>query len=135
MRSTETRHLRASVQVVRLYDDAVASGTAKEGEAECTRDLIRDKTVAIDVHIGTDGYVRRVAATGEIGAIFDATIICSLGGTTRGSSLDLEKSSKFSFTTSIDYYDIGQPVTITLPPADQIADGTTKFLPVGSAIS
>jgi len=67
--------------------------------------------VPVDVWIGNDGLVRRV----QIG-------VSGLHATTPSTSGDL------GGTMTMEFFDFGQPVDITVPPADQVFEVDPSML-------
>ncbi len=125
----ETTHVQAVVSVGRALG---ASGADRErmeqllggvgGEVD---QALRDVTFPVDVYLDADGYVRRVAMTYDFGELFGALFgaLDGLEGTGPGSEgLGAMPDLGMTMTMTVDFFDLGQPVTITEPSPDDVVD-------------
>ena len=117
----DTTHVHATLSMKQALDSAGAGRARVERSLENmpggVAGSIESLTLPVDVYIDADGYVRRIAVQVDLSGL-------------------LEKLG--SLTVTVDYRDLGQPVTITEPTADQTVSvcdlqahlpGTTKTRP------
>jgi hypothetical protein len=86
---------------------------------------LRDVTFPVDVYLDADGYVRRVAMTYDFSELFGALFgaLDGLEGTGPGSEgLGATPDLGMTMTMTVDFFDLGQPVTITEPSPDEVVD-------------
>lgn len=110
-----TVHFQATVDLTKA---APAAG-ASEAEQQSFRDFIAAsglQKVPVEVWVGADGIFRRMRMsvdTFDLGAVFRTT-----GGVTTGSV----PAEKVKMTVTVSFTDVNEPVTIELPPPDQVAE-------------
>jgi hypothetical protein len=104
VRGVDTTHYQGTLDLASALAEASADQRSK-AESELGKVGIDPSTatVPVDVWIGSDGLVRRVMI-GVDG--LKATTASSTGAT--------------SGNVTMEFYDFGQPVNITVPPADQV---------------
>jgi hypothetical protein len=113
VRGAETTHYRGTLDLASALAEVSADERAK-AESELGKVGIDPSmaTVPVDVWIGTDGLVRRVQIGVQgVETTASTTATDDLGGT---------------FTMEL--YDFGQPVNITVPPADQVFEVDPSML-------
>jgi hypothetical protein len=113
VRGADTTHYRGNLDLASALAEVSADERAK-AESELGKVGIDPSmaTVPVDVWIGTDGLVRRV----QIGV----QGLESTASTTAGNDL--------GGTFTMEFYDFGQPVAITVPPADQVFEVDPSML-------
>lgn len=128
VREATTRHLHASVSMAKLMDqtEKKSPGTSMPGGfesnyRECERKAYSGVSFPVDVFVDGDGYVRRVSVTMTFDDVFKPLEDCMGAPGTTPSSRDT-----FSMHTSqsVDFFDIGRPVTITVPDPSDVTDGS-----------
>jgi hypothetical protein len=106
VRGVDTTHYQGSLDLASALAEVSADQRAK-AESELGKVGIDPSmaSVPVDVWIGNDGLVRRV----QIG-------VSGLQPTTPSTAT----SGDLGGTLTMEFYDFGQPVNITVPPADQV---------------
>jgi hypothetical protein len=109
VRGVDTTHYQGTLDLASALAEASADQRAK-AESELGKVGIdpSSATVPVDVWIGNDGLVRRV----QIGV----QGLQASGSTTASSAA----TGSLGGTLTMEFYDFGQPVNITVPPADQV---------------
>ena len=101
VRGVDTTHYRGNLDLASALAEASADERAK-AESELGNVGIdpSSASIPVDVWIGNDGLVRRV----QVGV----------------SGLEGAKASGAGGTLTMEFFDFGQPVSIAIPPADQV---------------
>lgn len=117
----ETTHVRA---VVSVRDALDASGADRERMEQALRGLggglgeaIEELSFPFDVYVDADGYVRRLTMSYDFSELFDVFEGLS-GSERRGATPD----PGMSMTMTIDFFDFGEPVSITEPAPGEYVD-------------
>jgi hypothetical protein len=136
VRGVPTRHLQVGVSEQKL--DASSAGSTTVPTSSPVDQCRADTTIPFDVFVDAAGLVRRVSISADLSASMAAETTCLAktypGGTTPPPTT---KPLVYTIAMSVDFFDFGQPVTITIPDPSQVSDGssvTTHFSTVGSAI-
>ncbi len=126
----DTTHVRAVVSMRKALEAAGVDRTrmdqAMQPLTSEQRAALDDLTFPVDVYVDGQGYVRRLQITYDLGSAAKAVT-----GTSGPSALPAEAQMKSTMT--YDFSDFGAPVTITVPPADQVTDLCTAMKAFGGS--
>jgi hypothetical protein len=107
VRGTDTRHVRATIDVHKAAEEAPAEVRA---DMRKLAGLYKTKTHDVDVWLDDDGRVRRMKVVSDP-ADLSLPTSTTVAGTDFG-----------AMTITYELYDFGTAADITVPPADQVAD-------------
>lgn len=106
VRGRDATHYKATVNLRAAAEKRLGSVPGYVDEALKT---LGSDSIAYNVWVDSDGYLARVA--------FDMGFASSL----------LPEMKDMKMAVSIDYFDWGKPVTIEIPPADQVTDAASAL--------
>ncbi|MCU1461413.1 MAG: hypothetical protein JWO37_1488 [Acidimicrobiales bacterium] len=125
LRGTETTHYVTQVNLAKVSEKSAGAATSTTGAVpNLFAGLLADVTFPVDGWVGTDGLLRKVRTEIDLGAILGplmGRLAGAFGATTSsGPAGPLVLRS----TMTVELFDYGTPVAVTLPPADQVVDAT-----------
>jgi hypothetical protein len=113
VRGVETTHYHATLDLKKSIS-RIDSGELPPGLRDKADALLGNApAIPVDVFVDSDGRVRRIATTVDLGSV-----AAGVSGVSGASGLgDLP-----TMHVTVDFYDFGAPVNVVAPPADQIVE-------------
>lgn len=147
----ETTHYHAELSMADIAaqseEDGDTSSTMSDEDLEMLsefpelEELYQDFTIPVDVYVDADGLVRRYEIDADLGDLMSALFSMMMGVFgSMGEDLDTTGTSfampdmdmTYRIKMSVDFTDLGEPVDITIPADDEVAEASDD---VGSSSS